>query len=300
MAASKLPLPGPRRTRHLPPPQNPRLYRGLDNFHPEYPHVLPALIQRFHEKTIASRSEMGGGDNRQKAKMARERNLKKQKARAKGELVWDSSKSDGTLRKLMDSSKLAEMGWSAKIGSMGVISGLTGSGGAMGAVMIQLVAFSGSRFSQDESISLMGIMDPYSLPTTTYPPKIQFQTSGINSLLTPTNKTSLSSITPKKLINNGSLLLPHPPPPHRRPPPLLHRALDDLQSAMDYLKGEGSEMDIETNIEAALTDVSTCSSEWEESGMKDFPLEEVDKRLESVVGIVFDLSRGLEGVNHKH
>ncbi|ONK69739.1 uncharacterized protein A4U43_C05F26220 [Asparagus officinalis] len=69
-------------------------------------------------------------------------------------------------------------------------------------------------------------------------------------------------------------------------------ALDDLQSAMDYLKGEGSEMDIETNIEAALTDVSTCSSEWEESGMKDFPLEEVDKRLESVVGIVFDLSRG--------
>lgn len=77
-------------------------------------------------------------------------------------------------------------------------------------------------------------------------------------------------------------------------------ALDDLQSAVDYLKGEGSEMDIETNIEAALTDVGTCSSEWEESGMKDFPLEKVDKRLNSVVGIVFDLSRGLEGVNHKH
>lgn len=32
-----------------------------------------------------------------------------------GELVYDSSKPDGTLRKLMDSSKLKKLGWSAKI-----------------------------------------------------------------------------------------------------------------------------------------------------------------------------------------
>ncbi|KAK8543576.1 hypothetical protein V6N13_076379 [Hibiscus sabdariffa] len=32
-----------------------------------------------------------------------------------GELVWDTSKPDGTPRKLMDSSKLASLGWSAKI-----------------------------------------------------------------------------------------------------------------------------------------------------------------------------------------
>lgn len=32
-----------------------------------------------------------------------------------GELAWDSTKPDGTPRKLMDSSRLAEMGWRAKI-----------------------------------------------------------------------------------------------------------------------------------------------------------------------------------------
>ncbi|KAF9613735.1 hypothetical protein IFM89_010177 [Coptis chinensis] len=32
-----------------------------------------------------------------------------------GELVWDSSKPDGTPRKLMDSSKLAGLGWVPKI-----------------------------------------------------------------------------------------------------------------------------------------------------------------------------------------
>lgn len=32
-----------------------------------------------------------------------------------GQLVWDSSKPDGTPRKLMDSSKLAGLGWTPKI-----------------------------------------------------------------------------------------------------------------------------------------------------------------------------------------
>ncbi|ONK80675.1 uncharacterized protein A4U43_C01F20490 [Asparagus officinalis] len=40
----------------------------------------------------------------------------KEVVRFEGELVWDSSKPDGTKKKVMDSLKLAEMGWSAKIG----------------------------------------------------------------------------------------------------------------------------------------------------------------------------------------
>lgn len=32
-----------------------------------------------------------------------------------GEIIWDSSKPDGTPRKLMDSSKLAGLGWEPKI-----------------------------------------------------------------------------------------------------------------------------------------------------------------------------------------
>ena len=32
----------------------------------------------------------------------------------KGEIIWDSSKPDGTPRKLLDISKLSHMGWKAK------------------------------------------------------------------------------------------------------------------------------------------------------------------------------------------
>lgn len=42
--------------------------------------------------------------------------------------------------------------------SLGVISGMTGSGGTVGAVVTQLLLFSGSKFSKQTSISLMGIM----------------------------------------------------------------------------------------------------------------------------------------------
>ncbi|KAF5207428.1 High-affinity nitrate transporter 2.2 [Thalictrum thalictroides] len=42
--------------------------------------------------------------------------------------------------------------------SLGVISGMTGSGGTVGAVLTQLLLFSGSRFSTQTGISLMGIM----------------------------------------------------------------------------------------------------------------------------------------------
>ncbi|KAK6928369.1 Major facilitator superfamily [Dillenia turbinata] len=42
--------------------------------------------------------------------------------------------------------------------SLGVISGMTGSGGAVGAVIAQLLLFSGSKFSRQAGISLMGLM----------------------------------------------------------------------------------------------------------------------------------------------
>ncbi|KAJ9135342.1 hypothetical protein P3X46_032536 [Hevea brasiliensis] len=42
--------------------------------------------------------------------------------------------------------------------SLGVISGMTGSGGTVGAAVTQLLLFSGSRFSKQTSISLMGLM----------------------------------------------------------------------------------------------------------------------------------------------
>ncbi|KAH7577328.1 hypothetical protein ACOSQ2_001830 [Xanthoceras sorbifolium] len=42
--------------------------------------------------------------------------------------------------------------------SLGVVSGITGSGGTVGAVVTQLLLFSGSEFSTQTSISLMGLM----------------------------------------------------------------------------------------------------------------------------------------------
>ncbi|XP_057983866.1 high affinity nitrate transporter 2.7 [Malania oleifera] len=42
--------------------------------------------------------------------------------------------------------------------SLGVISGMTGSGGTMGAVITQFLLFSGSRYSTQTGISLMGLM----------------------------------------------------------------------------------------------------------------------------------------------
>ncbi|XP_054812373.1 high affinity nitrate transporter 2.7 [Prosopis cineraria] len=42
--------------------------------------------------------------------------------------------------------------------SLGVISGMTGSGGTVGAVVTQTLLFSGAQFSRQTSISLMGIM----------------------------------------------------------------------------------------------------------------------------------------------
>jgi len=125
------------------------LYGPHDNFHPENSHVLPALIRRFHEAKVTGAKEvvvwgsgsplreflhvddladatiflmqnysgiphvnMGSGSEVTIKELAE---MVKEVVGFQGELKWDLSKPDGTPRKLIDSSKLAELGWEPKI-----------------------------------------------------------------------------------------------------------------------------------------------------------------------------------------
>jgi len=124
------------------------LYGPGDNYHPENSHVLPALIRRFHEAVLSKAPSVtlwGTGVARREFLHADDladgvlavlgmenppdwinvgygsdvtiREVAGVIARItgfQGELVWDSSKPDGTLRKLMDSSKLLATGWRPK------------------------------------------------------------------------------------------------------------------------------------------------------------------------------------------
>ncbi|MEX1663664.1 GDP-L-fucose synthase family protein [Thioclava sp. 15-R06ZXC-3] len=135
------------------------LYGPGDNFHPENSHVLPALIQRFHNAARDGTSEVvvwGSGkpmreflhvDDMAEASLfvlgldraiyRREtqemlshinvgsgsdvtiRELAETVANATGftgKISFDATKPDGTPRKLMDVSRLARLGWTAKIG----------------------------------------------------------------------------------------------------------------------------------------------------------------------------------------
>ncbi len=121
------------------------LYGPGDNYHPENSHVLPALIRRFHEAVQSNAPTVtlwGTGIARREflhaddlaagllAVLAMENppdwinvgygsdisirevaEIIAQITGFHGTLVWDSSKPDGTLRKLMDSSKLLATGW---------------------------------------------------------------------------------------------------------------------------------------------------------------------------------------------
>jgi GDP-L-fucose synthase len=126
------------------------LYGPGDNYHLANSHVIPALLRKAHEAKLAGDAELtvwGSGapfreflhvDDLADAVvfLAREysqdqhinvgsgsevtiRDLAELIARVvgfEGALVWDASKPDGTPRKLMDSSRLAALGWTAKIG----------------------------------------------------------------------------------------------------------------------------------------------------------------------------------------
>ena len=124
------------------------LYGPGDNYHPENSHVLPALIRRFHEAVqnksprvtlwgtgIARREFLHADDLAEGLLTVLQlnnppdwinvgfgsdvtiRELADIVARVtgfSGEMDWDSSKPDGTLRKLMDSTKVLSTGWRPK------------------------------------------------------------------------------------------------------------------------------------------------------------------------------------------
>jgi GDP-L-fucose synthase len=126
------------------------LYGPADNYHLQNSHVLPALIRKFHEAKLAGRDEVvawGTGSPRREflhvddladacAFLLRHDNppdwinvgtgtdvtikeLTEIVARVTGfggRITWDTTKPDGTPRKLMDVSRLSALGWRAKIG----------------------------------------------------------------------------------------------------------------------------------------------------------------------------------------
>ncbi|MDF2664795.1 MAG: GDP-fucose synthetase [Microbacterium sp.] len=125
------------------------LYGPNDNFSPQGSHVLPALIRRYDEAAQAgapSVTNWGTGTPRREFLHADDmadaclhllehydgpdqvnvgtgsdvtiREIAETIARVtgfEGETEWDTSKPDGTPQKLLDVSKLAEAGWTAKI-----------------------------------------------------------------------------------------------------------------------------------------------------------------------------------------
>lgn len=126
------------------------LYGPGDNYHPENSHVLPALIRKAHEAKISGASEMvvwGSGTPRREflhvddladglvhllchysdfthinvgtgtdITIAEAAAAVAQAVGFNGKLRFDTSRPDGTPRKLMDGSRMAAMGWRARIG----------------------------------------------------------------------------------------------------------------------------------------------------------------------------------------
>jgi GDP-L-fucose synthase len=128
------------------------MYGPGDNFHPTRSHVLPAMIRKFHEAKVAGTGVTLWGDGTpyreflysddlaraivflmEKATYADTGDfinvgsqseltiaeLARKVAKVvgySGEISWDTSKPNGTPRKLMDSSRLAALGWKPLIG----------------------------------------------------------------------------------------------------------------------------------------------------------------------------------------
>ena len=126
------------------------LYGPNDNYHPENSHVLPALIRRFHEAKVSGAPEVVcwgdgsplreflyvddlaelcvflmnnySGNETVNAGCGEEITIKELSETVahiigyEGKIVWDTSKPNGTPRKLLDVSKSRKMGWAPKIG----------------------------------------------------------------------------------------------------------------------------------------------------------------------------------------
>ena len=125
------------------------LYGPNDNYHPENSHVLPALLRKFHEAKVNNSKQVtvwGTGNVRREFLHADDladacvflmKNYSDKSfvnvgwgtditinelatligriTEFSGEIVFDHSKPDGTPRKLMDTSKLAALGWKPSI-----------------------------------------------------------------------------------------------------------------------------------------------------------------------------------------
>ncbi len=121
------------------------LYGPNDNYHPTHSHVLPALIRRFHEakeQGLVSVTCWGdgsplreflyvddlanlcvflmnhySGNETVNAGTGKELSIKEltelvaEVTGYKGEILWDTSKPNGTPRKLLDVSKAEKLGW---------------------------------------------------------------------------------------------------------------------------------------------------------------------------------------------
>lgn len=125
------------------------LYGPNDNYHPQHSHVLPGMIRRFHEAKMAGAESVtcwGSGSPLREFLHADDlataciflmqhysapeiinvgsgqeisiRDLAETVASVtgfRGQILWDSSKPDGTPRKLMDSSRLFDLGWKPSV-----------------------------------------------------------------------------------------------------------------------------------------------------------------------------------------
>lgn len=124
------------------------LYGPNDNYHPEHSHVLPALIRRFHEAKENNLNEVViwgtgtplreflyvddladacvylmntySGNETVNLGTGKELSIKelaelvKKVVGFKGDISFDTTKPDGTPRKLLDVSKLEKLGWKYK------------------------------------------------------------------------------------------------------------------------------------------------------------------------------------------
>ena len=124
------------------------LYGPNDNYHPEHSHVLPALIRRFHEAKAAGLAEVTcwgdgsplreflyvddlanlcvflmnnySGNETVNAGTGKELTIRELTALVakvvgyKGAIRWDTSRPNGTPRKLLDVSKATALGWTYK------------------------------------------------------------------------------------------------------------------------------------------------------------------------------------------
>ena len=124
------------------------LYGPNDNYHPEHSHVLPALIRRFHEAKESDEKTVGcwgdgtplreflyvddlanlcvflmnnySGNETVNGGTGKEITIKElteivaEVVGFKGEILWDTTKPNGTPRKLLDISKASGLGWTYK------------------------------------------------------------------------------------------------------------------------------------------------------------------------------------------